>query len=146
MVLGVCCYCMLPNVGGKRSLCMDIPHGKISKIHLLGPICLLPYLANILAHMYKKADFIITPSEYSKQLIQSYGVKTPIVAVSNGIDLSKYKKDPKKEEVFRKHFNIQEGEKVVLCAGLYFRRKGIEELCRSGSSDARCPLYLVGID
>ena len=29
----------------------------------------------------------ITPSEYSKQLIQSYGVKTPIVAVSNGIDL-----------------------------------------------------------
>ena len=80
-----------------------------------------------LAHMYKKADFIITPSEYSKQLIQSYGVKTPIVAVSNGIDLSKYKKDPKKEEVFRKHFNIQEGEKVVLCAGLYFRRKGIED-------------------
>ena len=27
----------------------------------------------------------------------------------------KYKKDPKKEEVFRKHFNIQEGQKVVIC-------------------------------
>jgi len=33
----------------------------------------------------------------------------------------------KKEEVFRKHFNIQEGQKVVICAGLYFRRKGIED-------------------
>ena len=39
----------------------------------------------------------------------------------------KYKKDPKKEEVFRKHFNIQEGQKVVICAGLYFKRKGIED-------------------
>ena len=29
--------------------------------------------------------------------------------------------------VFRKHFNIQEGGKVVVCAGLYFRRKGIED-------------------
>ena len=42
--------------------------------------------------MYQMADFIITPSEYSKKLIQAYGVTTPIVAVSNGIDLNKYKK------------------------------------------------------
>ena len=94
----------------------------------IGSNLFAPLFGKYLAHMYKKADFIITPSEYSKQLIQSYGVKTPIVAVSNGIDLSKYKKDPKKEEVFRKHFKIQEGQKVVLCAGLYFRRKGIEDL------------------
>ena len=47
--------------------------------------------------MYQKADYVITPSEYSKHLIQSYGVTTPIIAVSNGIDLEKYKKDPKKE-------------------------------------------------
>ena len=93
----------------------------------IGSNLFAPLFGKYLAHMYKKADFIITPSEYSKQLIQSYGVKTPIVAVSNGIDLSKYKQDPKKEEVFRKHFKIQEGQKVVLCAGLYFRRKGIED-------------------
>ena len=80
-----------------------------------------------LAHMYQMADFIITPSEYSKKLIQGYGVTTPIVVVSNGIDLQKYKKDPHKEEVFRKHFHIQDGDKVVVCAGLYFRRKGIED-------------------
>jgi len=52
-----------------------------------------------------------------------------VIAIANdyGIDLEKYKKDPKKEEVFRKHFNIQEGQKVVICAGLYFKRKGIED-------------------
>ena len=37
-----------------------------------------------LTHMYQKADYVITPSEYSKKLIQSYGVTTPIIAVSNG--------------------------------------------------------------
>lgn len=50
--------------------------------------------------MYQKADYVITPSEYSKHLIQSYGVTTPIIAVSNGIDLEKYKKDPKKKKSF----------------------------------------------
>lgn len=80
-----------------------------------------------LAYMYKKADFIITPSEYSKKLIEGYGVTTPIVAVSNGIDLKKYQKDEKKEAVFRKHFGISEGQPVVVCAGLYFKRKGIED-------------------
>ncbi|WP_248790046.1 glycosyltransferase, partial [Escherichia coli] len=75
-----------------------------------------PLFGKYLAHMYQKADYVITPSEYSKHLIQSYGVTTPIIAVSNGIDLEKYKKDPKKEEVFRKHFKIQEGQKVVICA------------------------------
>ena len=44
-----------------------------------------------------------------------------------GLIWKKYKKDPKKEEVFRKHFKIQEGQKVVICAGLYFKRKGIED-------------------
>lgn len=93
----------------------------------IGSNLFAPLFGKYLAHMYKKADFIITPSEYSKQLIQSYGVTTPIVAVSNGIDLDKYQKDPRKEEVFRNYFQIQPGQKVVVCAGLYFRRKGIED-------------------
>ena len=48
-----------------------------------------PLFGKYLAHMYQKADYVITPSEYSKKLIQSYGVTTPIIAVSNGIDLKK---------------------------------------------------------
>ena len=105
---------------------MVIQPVRILKIPLSG-LTFAPLFGKYLAHMYQKADYVITPSEYSKHLIQSYGVTTPIIAVSNGIDLEKYKKDPKKEEVFRKHFNIQEGQKVVICAGLYFKRKGIED-------------------
>ncbi len=96
----------------------------------IGSNTLAPFVGKYLASMYQKADFVITPSEYSKKLIQSYGVTTPIIAVSNGIDLDKYKKDERKEAIFREHFKIEEGQPVVVCAGLYFRRKGIEDFVK----------------
>lgn len=96
----------------------------------VGSNLLAPFVGKYLAHMYQLADFIITPSEYSKKLIQSYGVTTPIMAVSNGIDLKKYGKDEKKEAVFREHFGLKDNQPVVVCAGLYFRRKGIEDFVK----------------
>ncbi|MDS8155563.1 glycosyltransferase, partial [Streptococcus pneumoniae] len=44
----------------------------------IGSNLLAPLFGKYLAHMYQKADYVITPSEYSKKLIQSYGVTTPI--------------------------------------------------------------------
>ena len=67
---------------------------------------------------------------FGKYLAHMYGVTTPIIAVSNGIDLKKYGKDPRKEEVFRDYFGIKEGQPVVICAGLYFQRKGIEDFVK----------------
>lgn len=96
----------------------------------IGSNFLAPFVGNYLAHMYQKADLVITPSEYSKRLIQSYGVTTPIVAVSNGIDLTKYQPDKKKEAIFREHFGLSPEQPVVICAGLYFRRKGIEDFVK----------------
>ncbi|NQG97152.1 glycosyltransferase [Streptococcus suis] len=96
----------------------------------IGSNALAPYVGKYLASMYQKADFIITPSVYSKQLIESYGVTTPIVAVSNGIDLNKYQQDAHKEAVFRQYFGIEENQPVVISAGLYFRRKGIEDFVK----------------
>ncbi|MBF0786782.1 MULTISPECIES: glycosyltransferase family 4 protein [unclassified Streptococcus] len=96
----------------------------------IGSNLLAPFVGKYLASMYQQADFVITPSEYSKKLIQGYGVTTPIVAVSNGIDLNKYQTDPRKEEIFRKHFDLAADQPVVVCAGLYFRRKGIEDFVK----------------
>lgn len=96
----------------------------------IGSNLLAPLFRRYLCHFYHKADFIITPTPYSKELITGYGVKTPIEAVSNGIDLSRYKKDSAKEEAFRSYFNIKPNEKVVICAALYFKRKGIEDFVK----------------
>lgn len=76
---------------------------------------------------YKNADFIITPTEYSKRLIDSYNLGTKVIYVSNGISKEEYAYDPKKVEDFKKHFNIKEGEKVVIGVGFPFNRKGIKD-------------------
>ena len=61
---------------------------------------------------YKNADFIITPTEYSKRLIDAYNLGTEVIYVSNGIDKEEYSYDENKIEAFKKHFNIQDGQKV----------------------------------
>lgn len=91
----------------------------------IGSNLLAPLVKHRLKKIYQAADYLITPTEYSKQLIQAYGVTTPISAISNGIDLSKYQPDPKKEEAFREYFGLTPDQAVVISAGLYFKRKGI---------------------
>lgn len=91
---------------------------------------LSPLFKKYLCQFYNKADAIITPTLYSKSLIEQYGVKTPIFAVSNGIDLEQYRADFEKEAAFRQYFDIKEGEKVVMGAGLFFLRKGIDDFVK----------------
>lgn len=86
---------------------------------------LAPLFKKWLVMMYQHADHLITPTFYSKKLLQEYGLTQPIAAISNGIDLKKYYPDEKKEAAFRKHFNLSETQKVVICVGLFFERKGI---------------------
>ena len=81
-----------------------------------------------LRNMYSNADLIITPSNYSKSLLEKYGYITcPIKVVSNGIDLEEYKKSPEKEQAFRAHFNLKPKDKVVIGVGLLFERKGLQD-------------------
>lgn len=89
-----------------------------------------PFFKKYLCLFYKKADAIITPTLYSKSLIESYGIKKPIFAISNGIDLKQYGPNPQKEEAFRKHFGLKKEERVVMGAGLFFKRKGIDDFIK----------------
>ncbi len=83
---------------------------------------------------YKSADLLLTPTPYSKGLIENYGLNKPIIAISNGIELEFFKKDVAAGEKFRKDFNYLPTDKVVMAVGLYIERKGIldfVELARS---------------
>ncbi|MGT2933291.1 glycosyltransferase family 4 protein [Streptococcus catagoni] len=91
---------------------------------------LSPLFKKYLCLFYNKADAIITPTPYSKSLIEHYGIKKPIYAISNGIDLNQYGPDKEKEAAFRHYFNIKEEEKVVMGAGLFFMRKGIDDFVK----------------
>lgn len=89
-----------------------------------------PFWKLYLLHFYKRADLVVTPTDYSANLIRHYGIKCPILPISNGINLSKYVRSEDKEHVFRDYFHIQPGEKVVITAALYFKRKGIDDFVK----------------
>ncbi|MFV0380561.1 MAG: glycosyltransferase family 4 protein [Anaerorhabdus sp.] len=84
-----------------------------------------PLFKKWLLSLYPLADEIITPTPYSKKLLEGYGINTPINALSNGIDLSRFEYNEEKVKAFKKYFNIDNNDKVILSVGLYFERKGI---------------------
>ncbi len=80
-----------------------------------------------LISMYTQADVIVSPTPYAKRLLEGYGIKLPIHAISNGIDLEKYKYDKDKAYAFRRYFSLDKNQKVIIGAGLYIKRKGLQD-------------------
>lgn len=91
----------------------------------IGSNQLAPFVKKYLVRLYQKADYLITPTPYSKKLLESYGINLPIQSISNGIDIEKYRPDPIKEQKFREYFHLSVDQKVIICVGLFFARKGI---------------------
>lgn len=89
-----------------------------------------PFFKQYLMHFYRAADLVITPTDYSASLLRSYGIKCPILPISNGIDLTKYSRSEAKEQAFREYFSLKSDQKVVVTAALYFKRKGIDDFIK----------------
>jgi len=80
-----------------------------------------------LIRCYSLGDVILTPTPYSKRLLECYkGLENKkIYALSNGINTEFLKKDKKLGKMFRDKYNIKDDEKVIISIGLYIERKGI---------------------
>lgn len=74
---------------------------------------------------YSLGDIIVTPTPYSKRLLEGYGIKRKIYAISNGIELDLFKRDNSRRGEFRKKYHYKEDDKVIIGIGLYIERKGI---------------------
>lgn len=76
---------------------------------------------------YSLGDIIITPTPYSKRILEGYkelkGKK--IVDISNGIDIKFFKRKKTDYKRLRERYHLAKDAKVVLGIGLYIRRKGI---------------------
>lgn len=89
--------------------------------------------SNLLAPLFRKwiklcysmGDVILMPTEYSLRLLISFGIKKPIIAVSNGIDIQKFVPNAENRKVFRRKYHLSEDKKVILSVGHYIERKGI---------------------
>lgn len=76
---------------------------------------------------YSLGDVIVTPTIYSKKLLEGYkGLENKkIYAISNGIELDFFKKDKSLGKEFREKYGYKETDKVIIGIGLYIERKGI---------------------
>ncbi|MBR3675424.1 MAG: glycosyltransferase family 4 protein [Bacilli bacterium] len=86
-----------------------------------------PFYNSRIRRMYSRADLVITPSPYSKGLIEGYGFVKKVIDISNGIDLQEYAENLDAQKAFREKFGIKEGEKFVMGVGFPFERKGIQD-------------------
>lgn len=76
---------------------------------------------------YSLGDVIVTPTLYSKNLLQGYkGLENKkIYDISNGIEIEFFQKDEALGKKFRKKYGFKKDDKVVVGIGLYIERKGI---------------------
>lgn len=80
---------------------------------------------------YNLGDEIITPTPYSKKILESYGITKKIHAISNGIELEKFKHDDILAQKFRKKYGYTKEDKIVIGIGLYIEKKRNNRLCRT---------------
>jgi len=85
-----------------------------------------PYFQRYLTFYYNQADLVLCPSEYTKNVLERYGVKRPIRVISNGVDTNKFKFSKEKRVKFRKEYDLKDTDMVPLCVGHLFIRKGIK--------------------
>ena len=76
---------------------------------------------------YGSADLLITPTEYSKRVLEKYDLGKEIIPISNGIDLDFFKPSKDGRKKFREKYGFSTDDKVIMAVGLYIERKGILE-------------------
>ena len=84
-----------------------------------------PIFKKWLIKCYSLGDHILTPTPYSKKLLENYGIKKPITDISNGINVKFFEHSDKLGREFRKKFGYKESDKIIMGVGLYIERKGI---------------------
>jgi len=86
-----------------------------------------PAFKKWLEHCYNKGDLILTPTEYSKKILESYKLKPEIEVVSNGIDLDFWQEKPNDRANFYEKYGLDKNKKSVISVGLPIKRKGIDD-------------------
>jgi len=91
---------------------------------------LAPYLGRYLRFFYSKADMLIAPSSYARDVLQRYELDRPIEVVSNGVDIRRFSPNRRKRLIGRARHGL-EGI-VPFSVGQVFLRKGVDLFCEVG--------------
>jgi 1,2-diacylglycerol-3-alpha-glucose alpha-1,2-glucosyltransferase len=86
-----------------------------------------PLFRRWITFCYGLGDVVLTPTRYSKELLESYGVHRPIHAISNGVDTRFFAPDEDARARFRQRWKLAEEQPVVVSVGHFIQRKGLLE-------------------
>ena len=90
-----------------------------------GSNLLAPLFRRWITFCYRLGDVVITPTEYSRSLLEGYGLRRPIYNLSNGVDTDYFRPDPALRAAFRRRYGLEERERVVISVGHTIARKGL---------------------
>lgn len=92
-----------------------------------GSDLLAPLFRRWITFCYRLGDVVITPTEYSRRLLEGYGLHRPIYSLSNGVDTDFFHPDPSLRASFRQRYGLREEEQVVISVGHTIARKGLPD-------------------
>lgn len=93
---------------------------------------------------YESGDVVITPTEYSRRLLLSYGVRKPVYSLSNGIDTDFFSFTPARRQAFRQKYGLGESDRAVISVGHYIARKGLPEFVELARSMPEARFFWFG--
>ena len=94
------------------------------KNSFIGSNLAAPLFKKWIRHCYRQGDVVITPTEYSRELLMKYDLHREIYALTNGVDTEFFHKTEQAGGRFRIFFHLPVDKKVVISAGHLIHRKG----------------------
>ncbi len=101
-----------------------------------------PYLGRDLRFFYSKADVLIAPSPYARDVLRRYELDRPIEVVSNGVDLRRFRPDRRRRLLGRARFGLD--GTVPFAVGLALLRKGVDLFIETGRQVPEMTLVWFG--
>ncbi|KAB1188758.1 MULTISPECIES: glycosyltransferase family 4 protein [Haloferax] len=92
-----------------------------------GSTAIAPALGKYLKWFYSQADVVLCPSEYTKQVLESYPVDAPIRPISNGVDAESLDGFEAFRDEYREKYDLD--GMTVFAVGNVFERKGLTTFC-----------------
>nr|WP_326126775.1 glycosyltransferase [uncultured Oscillibacter sp.] len=92
-----------------------------------GSDALAPLFRRWIKFCYGLGDVVLTPTDYSRRLLEGYGLRRPVYSISNGVDTDYFRPDPAARAAFRRRYGLAEDARTVISVGHTIARKGLPE-------------------
>ena len=90
-----------------------------------GSNLLAPLFGRWIRFCYRLGDIVITPTPYSRGILEGYRLNRPVYALTNGVDTDFFAPSARRRAAFRQAYQLGDDTPVVVSAGHYFVRKGV---------------------